>query len=459
MKTRINGFMSWQTICRCLLLTVMFISSASSSKAQNALWHQLTNGIYNSANFEDLYFINPNTGWLIHTYGRIYRTTNGGYEWLMTDSIGIGGFTEAEFINENTGWVSSRSYNLFKTTNGGANLVRITNFPSPVPGGLECIHILNDQFIYGCGRYDALANFVKSNDGGSTWTTKSLEQMATGLRDCYFFDENRGLVAGCLGTGSNRKSVILYTSDSGLNWNTVYLGNRELESVQKISFIDNLTGYASVERITFPEKFVLKTTNGGLNWVELTFPNFHEHGIGFINANTGWIGGDYNPTYGTTDGGQTWFNANIGQFIFGFQFFGDTLGFACGKYVYKYEKTSSIVQTNSETPGEFRLLQNYPNPFNPGTVIRFEINTPGHVLLRVFDVLGREVADLVNEYLRQGSYETFFDASMAGGQASNLVSGIYLYQIVVNPSGLRNTSADRISEAGFTDVKKMLLIK
>lgn len=75
-------------------------------------------------------------------------------------------------------------------------------------------------------------------------------------------------------------------------------------------------------RITYPGKFVLKTTNGGLNWVELPFPNFHEHGIGFINANTGWIGGDYNPTYGTTDGGQTWFNANIGQFLFGFQFFG-----------------------------------------------------------------------------------------------------------------------------------------
>lgn len=449
------GIQLRQLFCKCLLLSMMLTSSASVAEAQNALWHQL-NGIYNSANFMDLYFINPNTGWLIHTYGNIYRTSNGGYNWLKTDSIVTGGFTDAEFINENTGWISSRSYNLFKTTNGGANLVRITNFPNPVPGGLECIHILNDQFIYGCGRYDALANFVKSTDGGNTWTTKSLEQMATGLRDSYFFDESRGLVAGGLGSGNNREAVILYTSDSGLNWIKVYEGNRVIEAVQKICFIDHLTGYASVERITYPGKFVLKTTNGGLNWAELPFPNFHEHGIGFINAYTGWVGGDYNPTHGTTDGGQTWFNANIGQFIFGFQFFGDTLGFACGKYVYKYEKTNSIIQTNSETPGEFRLMQNFPNPFNPGTVIRFEMKTSGNVLLRVFDVLGREVAVLVNEYLRQGSYETLFDVSMSGGQE---VSGIYLYQIVVNPSGQHNASADDISEVGFSDAKKMLLIK
>ena len=455
MKALNLGIQLRQLFCKCLLLSMMLTSSASVAEAQSALWHQL-NGIYNSANFHDLYFINPNTGWLIHTYGNIYRTTNGGYNWLKTDSIVLGGFTDAEFINENTGWISSRSYNLFKTTNGGANLVRITNFPNPVPGGLECIHILNDQFIYGCGRYDALANFVKSTDGGNTWTTKSLEQMATGLRDSYFFDESRGLVAGGLGSGNNREAVILYTSDSGLNWIKVYEGNRVIEAVQKICFINHLTGYASVERITYPEKFVLKTTNGGLNWVELPFPNFHEHGIGFINANTGWVGGDYNPTYGTTDGGQTWFNANIGQFIFGFQFFGDTLGFACGKYVYKYEKTNSIIQTNSETPGEFRLMQNFPNPFNPTTAIRFEIKTSGNVLLRVFDLLGREVAVLVNEYLRQGSYETVFDVIMSGGQA---VSGIYLYQIVVNPSGQHNASADQISEVGFSDVKKMLLIK
>ncbi len=437
----------------------MLTSSASFSEAQSALWHQLTNGIYNSANFEDLYFINPNTGWLIHTYGDIYRTTDGGYNWLKTDSIVTGGFTDVEFINENTGWISSRSYNLFTTTNGGANLVRITNFPGPVPGGLECVHILNEQFIYGCGKYDALANFVKSSDGGSTWTTKSLEQFATGLRDCYFFDENRGLVAGCLGTGNNREAVILFTSDSGQNWITVYEGNRQLEAVQKICFTDNLTGYASVERITFPEKFVLKTTDGGQNWMELFFPNFHEHGIGFINAYTGWVGGDFNPTYGTTDGGHSWFNANIGQFIFGFQFFGDTIGFACGNYVYRYEKTNSIIQTNSETPSEFSLKQNYPNPFNLSTAIRFEMHTSGNVFLRVFDVLGREVAVLVNEYLRQGSYETVFDASIAGGQAVNLVSGIYMYQIVVNPSGQQNTNAGQIREGGYSDVKKMLLIK
>lgn len=92
---------------------------------------------------------------------------------------------------------------------------------------------------------------------------------------------------------------------------------------------------------------------------------------------------------------------------------------------------------NNQTPNTYKLEQNYPNPFNPVTKINFAIPNPGNVKLLVYDVLGREVSVIVNEYKQAGNHSVVFDAE-------NLASGIYFYSI----------------EAGdFKDTKKMTLIK
>jgi len=88
-------------------------------------------------------------------------------------------------------------------------------------------------------------------------------------------------------------------------------------------------------------------------------------------------------------------------------------------------------------PNEYQLFQNYPNPFNPSTVIKYNIPESGFVILKVFDVLGNEVMNLVNEKKETGSYEVTFNIS-------NLPSGIYLYQLKVN---------------GFVETRKMMLMK
>ncbi len=86
---------------------------------------------------------------------------------------------------------------------------------------------------------------------------------------------------------------------------------------------------------------------------------------------------------------------------------------------------------------DYQLYQNYPNPFNPSTIIKYQIPKPGLVTLKVYDVLGKEVANLVNEYQNSGRYNVNFDAS-------RLASGVYIYQIV---------SKDYVSN------KKMMLLK
>ena len=98
---------------------------------------------------------------------------------------------------------------------------------------------------------------------------------------------------------------------------------------------------------------------------------------------------------------------------------------------------SNVSQISGILPIEFKLSQNYPNPFNPATNIKFSIPKNSNVILKVFDMLGKEISTLVNEKLNAGEYERSFDGS-------NLPSGVYFYKL---------TSGE------FTETKKMLMIK
>ncbi|MFA7361064.1 MAG: T9SS type A sorting domain-containing protein [Candidatus Kapaibacterium sp.] len=111
---------------------------------------------------------------------------------------------------------------------------------------------------------------------------------------------------------------------------------------------------------------------------------------------------------------------------------------------YESNFTIGVKQLSAEVPISYSLGQNYPNPFNPRTKIRFDImrspiGTFGNdkVVLKVYDVMGREIATLVNERLQPGTYETTFDGS-------GLNSGVYFYQLRTD---------------GFSETKKMLMIK
>jgi hypothetical protein len=88
-------------------------------------------------------------------------------------------------------------------------------------------------------------------------------------------------------------------------------------------------------------------------------------------------------------------------------------------------------------PGEYELAQNYPNPFNPSTTINFSLPKQSNVILKIYDVAGKEIRTLLNESRAAGSYEINFDAS-------SLSSGVYFY---------------KIEAADFTDIKRMMLIK
>jgi len=110
-----------------------------------------------------------------------------------------------------------------------------------------------------------------------------------------------------------------------------------------------------------------------------------------------------------------------------------------GNTTYAYAGCSGALTGvgNNETPLSFKLSQNYPNPFNPTTKISYSLPKSGFVTLKVYDILGKEVATLVNEVKNAGNYSVDFSAS-------SFTSGVYFYKIETN---------------GFSDIKKMMLIK
>jgi len=92
---------------------------------------------------------------------------------------------------------------------------------------------------------------------------------------------------------------------------------------------------------------------------------------------------------------------------------------------------------SSGIPDKFMLFPNYPNPFNQSSVIKFQCATPGETSIRVYDVTSKEVAVLVNQYLKPGTYEVYFNASQ-------LASGVYFYKLTTE---------------NFTDTKRMIILK
>ena len=125
-----------------------------------------------------------------------------------------------------------------------------------------------------------------------------------------------------------------------------------------------------------------------------------------------------------------------------FHFISDSQNTRYGVYIddveiYKAVPTDLSELSQNLIPKEYGLSQNYPNPFNPSTNISFSLPSRSFVLLKVFDVLGREITTIVSEELSAGNYSRQWNAS-------NLPSGVYFY---------------RLQAGEFVQTKKLMILK
>jgi len=180
------------------------------------------------------------------------------------------------------------------------------------------------------------------------------------------------------------------------------------------------------------------STNGNnvnLNWSTATETNNFgfelERSLSSTSSNLNWDKVGFVNGKGTTTESQSYYFADE--------------NLANGKYLYRLKQIdfdgtyeySNEVEVIINVPEKFELSQNYPNPFNPSTKIKYQIAGSNPVSLKIYDVLGNEVATLVNEIQFTGNYEVTFDAS-------SLSSGTYFY---------------RLQAGSFVESRKMILLK
>lgn len=398
--------------------------------------------------FDDVYFLNPNQGWLVdpivqyssaNSLAKVYETRNGGVTWTLVHDSMPSYLRSVGFVDSLHGFignladhtVTSDTVAMYYTSDGGKTLTPV-NFPSPRPGGICGISVVTDSVVYAYGRYYGPPVLAKTTDAGKTWTTYDMSPYASvGLIDGWFWSKDTGFITGQNGANS----VILHTTDGGATWQTVYSATRnDTDHVWKIFFPSRNIGYGSIEYTgnlsdggNYNTYFV-KTTDGGQTWTEHPFiPNYDEEGCGFINDTVGWIGGWTGMSYITKNGGNTWaLDSSFGissipgtqplPYINRFRKFGDSLFYASGNTIYKLMlyKPDTTTQ-NNQTPNY--VLSNFPNPYNTQTTIVYTIpRTSSFVTFEVYDETGRKLFIQNLGAQKAGTHQMTYSQPLAPGE-------------------------------------------
>ncbi len=463
-----------QTRSSTLIFSLFLIFFIYQSFAQQTpKWRRLPGAPFlSSSRIDDAWFINPYVGWIANGLGQIWRTTNGGTTWLKQyDNRGVY-FRSITFADSIRGWACNLGTEefggatdtniIFQTTNSGLTWFPNNNISPRKPRGICGVQAIGDSFVYGVGRVRGPAFFIRSSDGGNTWQTRDMSGFVMGLLDVHFWTPDSGIICGHTGPVNESSSGrILFTSDRGTTWRTLFTTSRIGEWCWKINFPSRRIGYVSLQRNVGDTVNFLKTTDGGMTWQEKRFriPAYYVQGIGFATETRGWLGGNSSsPSYGTTDGGATWFPDTIGLRMNRFRMLNDTIGYATGQGVYKYSispVTGVSASTPTETPNSFVLLDVYPNPFNAQTTIEYTLTvgaddpaTPLYLRLKVYEVLGREVAALLDEPKRAGKYRLQFNGN-------NLASGIYFLKL----EAIKAYDNAPMLKGNYVATKKLLLLR
>ena len=428
---------------RLILSFLFLISLTYPSSSQTQPWKKLQSPV--NTTFRYLCFVDSLNGWAAGEAGTIIRTTDGGDSWEVQNSTVQTFIMDIFFVDKNNGWALTLKdvfpFNsvILKTTNGG-NDWSAEDFP-------DFSKLIRTIFFF-----DTLNGFVGgsyigyTSDGGNSWVESDIDSNMVSSFPVYKFNFlNRQFGYAC-GGRLDVAGVVWRTTNYGLNWTAQGISADEIfdififDSLNTITLSGDPEGFYNIAN--------LKTFDAGVTWNYEELPFFGlSFNIDFRTYNEGWSASGYKFLF-TSDRGETWSEVETpdSSIIYDLQFANARNGYAVGQdgVILKLDPALVSVEDKVSSPTQFILHQNYPNPFNPSTTIKFaiplvETNRDASLLttLKVYDILGNEVATLVNEEKPAGNFEVEF-------VARDLVSGVYFYQL----------------EAGnFFETKKMIYLK
>ena len=369
-------------------------------------------------------------------------------------------YTSIAGIDSDSAIVGSEFGKVYKTTNRGYNWSEILNAGENtyVVNAIEFSRQQRNTGYVFCSRPYGPAGFkiYKTTDLGNTW------QMFTpnfgnyyGITACVTDSIHVWYSLGCI--TSNCPSVrIAYTTNGGLSW---LFSDREpgRRLSNAVTFKDDNLYGISFSHLNNTSEIMSYSHNGGLNWTgQFAFPvNFSPSSLVSVPASTVWYLGGVgldsnnilNHIYKSTDEGLHWtdmtFESNSGLVtdLEAVKLSGKIYAWSStGVKIFKLIDTAVVIGVNNSeinVPSEYFLHQNYPNPFNPITTISFDLPENSYVTLKIFDLTGREIANLADGSLTSGTHKIEFDGT-------GIASGIYFYVITAGEYIMR---------------KKMVLLK
>ena len=422
-----------------ILLQLLILFSPALSFSQIGNWVELPNAPV-VTRFNDIQFLNENKGWAVNGWGQIYHSPDGGETWEMQFEQTNSHFRSVGFFDELNGWVgnvgegefgATDSTNLYYTEDGGVSWFPFNDFTGPLPKGLCGIQVISDSVLYAVGRVRGPGFFVKTSDKGVNWTSYSFNQYVSvaGLIDLHFFSPDTGFIVGLTDADHNQsRGIVLKTTDGGETWMPVHISSRLGEWAWKIHFPSKTVGYVSLQRNYESPIYFLKTVDGGATWDEMLFMNdyYFIQGIGFIDENLGWMGGNSSyPTFVTTDGGHNWSSADFGSRVNRLDFINNNIGFACGETIYKYTSSLGTFVKNELAQFPENPVINYPNPFNPSTTISVYVPETGILKVSIIDLLGKEIITLHNEWENEGESSRKIVWNGLDNNKSQVPGGVY----------------------------------
>ncbi len=378
--------------------------------------------------FKDIEFWDASSGVAVAAGGEVYVTSDAGGSWTPANGI-TQGIEDVSYGDANTLYASGGDEKISKSTDGGLTWTQIYSgiFQFIFPG----VDFLNANYGIVVGEDGKV---LITADGGISWTPGSAGFAL--YHGAYIHNEQLIHVAGT-------PEQVYKTTDGGNTWFSDFTSGFNV-ALYKVKYTDNNTGFIcgsqgiimrNLDDIIPVElsSFAAGVVDGSvvLNWSTATETNNSGFEIQKKAENSDWNKIAFVPGFGTSTEQHSYSYTDQ-----------STLS---GMYSYRLKQIdydgsfeySDVVEVEVIVPTEYILKQNYPNPFNPSTKIEYGISEQSFVDLRVYDILGNEVAGLVKEEKPVGSYEVEFDAT-------SLPSGIYFYQL----------------QAGsFVETKKMVLMK
>lgn len=317
---------------------------------------------------DDIAFASPSLGWYGNGKGLLFRTSNGGDSWTQIWQK-PGTFIRAlGFIDEQRGVIGNVGVGsfpgvtdttaLYRTADGGITWKAITDIDGPVPQGICAIEVVSQTFIdrgeraqraivHAAGRVGGPAHYLRSHDGGLSWRSFDLGTQTAAIYDIKFLGNRTGFIAGSSDAElSKARGLILRTDDGGDSWREVFRSARPFETVWKLHFPTDRTGYGSIQTYdpdpNNSQRYVVKTRDGGRTWREVPLiadPKWRSFGIGFADEQLGWVGANLGGME-TRDGGESWTPVEMGKAVNKIRFIGfgrERRAFAIGAELHRLD--------------------------------------------------------------------------------------------------------------------------